>query len=100
MPVYNRFKKKVSKTSSSLCPRAILLQPSLIAILFRIPLLKLAQSEQGFFSFLISKTISFISDFSSINFILLSSHNFFKKLLSKNSKPGLTLHAIISNFLG
>ena len=59
-PVYNKLSINVSKTSSSLWPRAILLQPSLIATEFRAPLLKLAHKEQGFFSFLTSKTISFI----------------------------------------
>ena len=54
-PAYNKFKKKVSKTSSSLCPKAILLHPSRLATLFKIPLLKLAHSEHGFFSFRMSK---------------------------------------------
>ena len=59
-PVYNRFNKNVSSTSSSLCPKAILLQPSLIATEFKAPLLKFAHKEQGFFSSRKSNTISFI----------------------------------------
>ena len=54
------FKKKVSKTSSSLCPRASLLQPCSMATEFSIPLRKFAHKEHGLFSFLISKTISLI----------------------------------------
>ena len=48
-------------------PKAILLQPSLIATEFIMPLRRFAHNEHGFFSFRMSKTISLIWDFSSIN---------------------------------
>ena len=52
--------KKVSNASSLWWPNATLLQPSLLALSFKAPLRKFAHREHGFFSFLISKTTSFI----------------------------------------
>ena len=59
---YNKFNKNVSKTSSWLCPNAILLHPSRMAIEFIAPLRKLAHNEQGFFSFLISKILMYVCE--------------------------------------
>ena len=100
LPAYNKFKKNVSKTSSSLCPKAILLHPSRLATLFKIPLLKLAHSEHGFFSFRMSKTISFVCENSSKNGTFNLSHKAFRLEESKNSKPGFIVIPIISNFFG
>ena len=67
---------------------------------FKIPLLKLAHKEQGFFSLRISKTISLIWEVSSTKGIPISAQVFCKKEESKKSKPELILIAIKSNFFG
>ena len=100
LPAYNKLSKNVSNTSSWLWPNAILLQPSLIATELITPLLKFAHKEHGFFSFLISKTISLAWLSSINNGICKLLHIFCKNDVSKYSNPGLTLIAIISNFLG
>ena len=98
--MYNKFNKNVSKTSSKLCPNAILLHPSLIATLFIIPLLKFAHNEHGFFSFLTSNTISFILLFSTNKGTPISSQFFCNNSLSNSSNPGFIDIAINSKCFG
>ena len=56
-----------------------------MAILFKIPRLKLAHNEQGFFSFRMSKTISLMCDVSSKKGISREAQISFIKDVSKNS---------------